>query len=378
MVQAKSKINFSWARFLGLLQSDGCALYFWDKSGRGARTFHPKIIITQGIHALPYLVDVIQPWLDKQGINNSIQERDSDKGISYNLIIDRQTNIKKVLANIRTATQNLPTLLVDSRLVSLLSVEYAQKEWEASKQFPQARKDQIRKVLIDLKLILRKEISNPSPSVLAQERAEMESLFGFKNTQGQGQAIYNSLLKQANTKGKELISEIKAKKYSFKNCPKNLQEYLAGLIEGDCSFQVNFFTRVKNNKRAYEFKPMFTLTNGYVLTDKQYTMEIVNALLNSNVGAQLVGKNVKAVRLYVKPLKDVSAIAQFSDKVGINLLGKYNRLQTLLFVLNKGNQLYTDKKLALYVISLISKYFSKYRKYTPSQCRQIIEAYFKP
>jgi|APGre2960657373_1045057.scaffolds.fasta_scaffold32799_1 hypothetical protein len=367
--------EMSWPRFIGLLQTDGSFIFFWEAD----KTLKPKVILTAGLKNQYMLSNVVKPWLQTQGILSQIQKKTGESGITYNLSVERQDQVLKVIDKIDQCSAKQLAQLLDEKLTDYLVLKHVLKRTKEKKTGK--TKDErvaIFKPLVDLKTILLEKNKAKNHQDSEKKRAETEKKLEISDTKGCGAALYIDLVAQS----KQLSSQF-VKKFgeTGENCTSysiELGQYVAGIIDGDGSFQVNFI--IHEDKRPnYEFKPAFTLTDGGLATEKHSIFELFNRFFGNSTKVQPVqdGKNF---RLTINSEKVLSQMVQFIPKVQLVLVKNITRFTTMKQVVGNKSKLGTDQEFALLVSESIEMNFAdseQYRNYKRQDRDAIINKYFE-
>jgi len=369
------KSQMTWPRFIGLLQTDGSFLFFWDKKDK---TFRPTVILTAG-QTNKYLLDeLVKPWLLEQDINCSIDDKKDQIG-SYNLKIERQVQVKKVIEHIDENSEKYFAQLLDEKLTDYLVLKYALQRTEDKKKVrTTAERAAIFRELIDLKVILLEKNKEKNHLNSEEERKQMEEFLSVSDTKENGRVKYNSLLAQASALSDQFVKKIKDTKQNCTNYPPQLGEYIAGLIDGDGSFQVNFIIHQKQ-KPNYEFKPALTFTQGNLSTEKQNVFELLNLFFINLSKVQPV-EDGKYSRLTINSYEVLTRVINFIDNIKLVLVKNAKRFTTLKQVVENKSKLATDQNFALLISESIELNFvesKQYRNYTREDRDLIIKDYFK-
>jgi hypothetical protein len=122
---------------------------------------------------------------------------------------------------------------------------------------------------------------------------------------------------------------------------------------------------------------MLTLTDGYVITNKHYMLMVVNQFFENVTQPTTVEFEKKCERIYIKAYRVLKKAIPFMRKYGFHLRPKNNRLRVLTLVVFNYQKLYSEKDAAFYIIDLIERYFSEYRKYSADDSKEIVSKYFE-
>lgn len=364
-------INMNAARLLGLLQADGNFNFFWEPDG----TFRPKIVLTSGNFS--FLKDFVTPWLQSQEINSAIESRETEYGVTYNLFVERKTQVLKLIDLLDKACETYPTLLVDSKLISYLALKKAFVLTTQKKNVQSSERYEINMQLADLKIILLEINQEQTKRNISIERSKYEIRLKVSGSQGKAKALFEAIVAEANLKCKTLLKQLEESGENSTNSSFELGEFIVGLIEGDGSLQVGFHQNSKKTKPNFHLAPMLTLTDGYVLTDQHYALLLLNKFFNNNTQIQSVEKENNADRIYIKSRKILEKIVDFLEKRKLLLKKNINRLGVVKEVLAKYNLIYTDIHVTFDLIDQIAANFNlKYRKYSAAECKAIVQRYF--
>lgn len=359
-------------RFIGLIQTDGHFGWFFDSD----KTLRPRVYLTTGSSNSYLLLNIVKPWLEQQGITSQYQEKTDKFGTSCNLYVERQKQVEKVIQIIDQASKDYSTLLVDNKLADYLALKYALKRTrDKQKVTTTLQREVIFCELADLKMILLENNNKVRNVDLVEERQKTESKLGIKNSTGAAKQLYQKLLEEANQKSESLVNTLVNKGENCQNCSDTLGQFIAGIMDGDGSFQVGV-SLAPLNKPSYEFEPMFTLTDGYVRTRKHNIFELINQFFGNVTKPQPVGgKN--ADRLYIKSREVLKNLAAFTTKAQLVLKKNVERFKVMEKVVSNYDKVYTDQVFALSIIDDIEKYFNvAQRNYSPDECRRIINSNF--
>lgn len=365
----------TWPRFIGLIQTDGNINWFFDGKDK---TFRPRITLTAG-EKNKYLLDIVKEWLESQDIVCQCQRNQGDFGTSFNLYVERKAQVKKVINKIDEATEGYPTLLVDNKLVDFLALKHAFKRVDEKALVKTTlERKAIFGELADLKVTLLKRNLEQRSDVVASERANLEERLEVSNTEGLAKLIYNNILDQAEQKGTQLINQLQTTNETCETCSNKLDEYIAGAIDGDGSFQVGFHVNNTRSGPSYAFAPIFSLTDGYVSTKSHIILNLFNHFFGNTTSIAIVSQNVRAERLYIKSRKVLSKMVSFIKKAKLMLKTKVRRILVMEEVLLKFAELYIDQATALSMVDKIETDFDMgKRKYSPAECKEKIIEYFE-
>lgn len=308
MTNSIQTTQMNWARFIGLIQTDGSFAWFWDRKDR---TFRPRVILSAGTSNRE-LLTIVKQWLEGQDIVSQFQETTE----SCNLFVERQAQVQKVIKKIDETTEGYPTLLVDSKLVDYLALKYALKRTKekANVNTPLERQAIFRE-LLDLKMIIFERNQTGRGIDMAEERKNLEQVLGVSNTQGLATPIYNNFLEQADQKGMQLVNQLQTTSETCDQCSEKFGQYIVGVMDGDGSFQVGFHRDNKRSQENYEFAPMFTLTDGYVCTKHHTIFDIFNQFFGNKAKPTGVAEGTRADRLYIKSRTVLSKLVSFTKKL---------------------------------------------------------------
>jgi hypothetical protein len=269
-VYSKKPAKYNWPRYIGLVQSDGHVSFSFDSDG----TFHPQVHVSISPKR-PEFIKTVVDFLTSEGfIPLIVVSADPDR--ATNIVIDRQGNCKRLFEIFNKQEQDFPNgaILFDAKLVDFKMVEQAmeihsliQAKGGASNQSPEVVL--MRQQLGALKVELSLERVGPKPL----SRATLASYIGLKELDDRAaDTILSNIKRDVENLNRKVLGFVRGN-----GATESISLFLAGVWDGDGSFQFNFITHVdkktggpqvvkqKNKspwvRRFIELKPIITLTD---------------------------------------------------------------------------------------------------------------------
>lgn len=321
---------------------------------------------------------MVVDWLKAQGISVAERGKTDSFGTSNNVVIERQRNVLKTMENIEKAFQGYPTPFVDNKLIDYLSLKHAFAVTAKIKKLKPA--DNARKPLyaelIDLKCRQIEENAHSQHINSVQKRGDLEKLFGLpdKSSVGASDKTRKQLLKSANNLCEKFLSKVQSNPSGVTD---NFKQYIAGVIDGDGSFQVNFQT----TPSSFYCIPLFSITDGIVDTQKHYVLELFITLFNLAEDVTDL-KNIKGIisagRSYARTPQSLKKLIEFVNITKIVIPKNQRRFLVLEEVVQNVDRVYKDRSFALSIIDSIDEGFESVQrdKATLDRYRESIKAYF--
>ena len=401
------KSPMTWARFLGILQTDGCISWSFDKD----KAFHPKIIISI-TGKRPEFINQIADFLKDHGLKVQISnetftpEGKSERAV--NLTIERMDQCQKLINYIdKLNTDPFPISLVDQKK---FDYEILKKIFELNKLRKKAKTESEKAAICSQIADLKEVFHQEKVGHKHKDKQEFFNIFRIKNTSytpGLAETIISDIEDNVRNISDQMV-KLSQNFTTIADIPEPLGEFLAGVFNGDGSFQIDLISHVNEDgspqfanptdpKRTpwrrpfFEIRPEITLTlkgksrfGNLIFNIAFNILELPKTKQTSQKNEPTivdVGDNKDATRLCIRRkgvLKD--SVIPFFERFCPSFDRALNRFRIFRVAVNNDELIRNRVERAKYIVKLIyqhSDFGPENRKRTETEYLALIEKEFK-
>jgi hypothetical protein len=379
----------SWARLLGLLQTDGNFYFVFDKKDNA---FKPRVTITVTPKRGKFITK-IKDFLKSNGINVTKTNANPDR--SVNISVERTRNCLVLINQIDLLDQKGFSLL-DQKKRDFEILKEAIRLNDAGK-VNGARTLETKKKLVDLKARLsEKELQTPSTSASNQRMDVLAEQLGLIDDTWKGSADkeWEKIKTITTDKTNAMVALSETVKGNVQNIPTELGEFMSGVWEGDGSFQISIKTHVDAygnavvvrpankspwKRRLIEIKPEINLTDHSLQSSNGLYCIALNLFSSKPKAISKVGSGKRADRLYLKSVADLQAfVLPFFERFPPSYERALYRFKAFRLVLKYYKKILQSESKHLFVVKSIleSEYFDGEQRKPLIEYNELIKKQF--